>query len=549
MTSRALRKLHRNIWPIPCLVMGTFAVACEGADIPHLQRQAAATQLIVDDRPFLILGGELGNSSASDLAYMEPIWPKLVKMNLNTVLAPVYWDRIEPEEGTFDFTLVDGLIEGARAHHLKLVFLWFASWKNSMSCYAPFWVKIDQRRFPRAQDQQGKGLEILSPFSEENRNTDARAFTALMRHLRQVDGQEHTVVMVQVENEIGMIPEARDHSAAADEQFARPVPRELTDYLQERRDTLIPELKERWEAAGSKRSGGWEDVFGSGLETEEVFMAWHFARYVEHVARAGKAEYALPMFVNAALIRPNYKPGQYPSAGPLPHLMDVWRAGAPSIDFLCPDIYFPNFAEWCDKYHVSGNPLFIPEAGRGSEGAVNVFYAMGQHDAIGFCPFSIESTDDPEKEPLTRSYDLLTQLAPQILRSQGKGLMAGFLLDKENPTHEIHLGGYTLKVSHDYTWGWSGGQGAEHWPRAGGMILSTGPEEYTIAGNGIIVTFAANSPGDPIAGIGSIQEGRYEDGRWVGGRWMNGDQSHQGRHLRIPAGEFGIQRIRLYRYR
>jgi beta-galactosidase GanA len=549
MTSRELRRPHLNVQWIACLVVGAFAVASEGADIPHLQRQGTATQLVVDGRPFLILGGELGNSSASDLAYMEPIWPKLARMNLNTVLAPVYWDRIEPEEGTFDFALVDGLIEGARAHNLRLVLLWFASWKNSMSCYAPLWVKTDQRRFPRAQDKQGKGLEILSPFRDENRDADARAFVALMRHLREIDGQKHTVVMVQVENEIGMIPEARDYSDAANDLFAQPVPRELRDYLQEQRDTLNPEFKAWWEASGFKTSGTWEDIFGSGLETDEIFMAWHFARYVEHIAKAGKAQYALPMFVNAALIRPNYKPGQYPSAGPLPHLMDVWRAGAPSIDFLSPDIYFPNFAEWCDKYHRSGNPLFIPEAGRGSEGAVNVFYAMGQHDAMGFCPFSIESTDDPENEPLARSYDLLTQLAPLILASQGKGLTAGVLLDKENPTQEIHLGNYTLKVSHDYTWGWSGGQGAERWPRAGGMILSTGPDEYTVAGSGIIVTFAPNSPGDPIAGIGSIQEGRYVDGQWVGGRWMNGDQSHQGRHLRIPAGGFGIQRIRLYRYR
>jgi beta-galactosidase GanA len=544
-----ITRSQRTIQWIACLVMGAVAVASEGADIPCLRTQGTATQLVVDGKPFLILGGELGNSSASDLAYMEPIWPKLVKMNLNTVLAPVYWDRIEPEEAAFDFTLVDGLIEGARAHGLRLVLLWFGSWKNSMSCYAPLWVKTDQRRFPRAQNKQDKGLEILSPFREESRNADARAFTALMRHVRQVDGQEHTVIMVQVENEIGMIPDARDHSDAADARFAQPVPRELMDYLQQRRDALMPEFQERWEAAGARMSGGWQEVFGPGLETEEIFMAWHFARYVEHVAKAGKAEYALPMFVNAALIRPNYKPGQYPSGGPLPHLMDVWRAGAPSIDFLSPDIYFPNFAEWCDKYHRSGNPLFIPEAGRGSEGAVNVFYAMGQHDAMGFCPFSIESTEDPANEPLARSYDLLAQLTPLILESQGKGLMAGVLLDKDNPTREIDLGDYTLKVSHDYTWGWSGGQGAERWPQAGGMIISTGPDEYTIAGSGIIVTFAPNAPTDPIAGIGNIQEGRFVDGRWVGGRWMNGDQSHQGRHLRIGAGDFGIQRVRLYRYR
>jgi hypothetical protein len=255
------------------------------------------------------------------------------------------------------------------------------------------------------------------------------------------------------------------------------------------------------------------------------------------------------MYVNAALIRPNYKPGQYPSAGPLPHLLDVWRAGAPQIDFLSPDIYFPNFAEWCRKYHRSGNPLFIPEAKRGEESAANVFYAIGQHDAIGFCPFSIESISDPENDRLTKSYDVLSQLAPLILESQGKGLMAGVLLDKVNQTQQLQLGDYTLNVSHDYTWAWSSGaRESAQWPSVGGIIISAGPDEYVVAGSGFIITFAPNTPGYPIAGIASIQEGTYSNGRWLGGRWMNGDQSHQGRHLRIPPDSFGIQRIKLYRY-
>lgn len=277
-----MSRLHRSARSlvtacVAILAVSVWTCASKGAEAPHLRKQGTATQLVVGGRPFLILGGELGNSSASDLAYMEPIWAKLVRMNLNTVLAPVYWDRIELEEGRFDFTLVDALLAGARAHDLRLVLLWFGSWKNSMSCYAPLWVKADQERFPRARDQQGKGLEILSPFSEETRTADRRAFVALMRHLRDVDGQQHTVVMVQVENEIGMIPEARDYSDAANDLFAQPVPRDLTDYLQEHHDTLIPEFKKQWETGGFKTVGTWEDVFGPGLATDEVFMAWHFA--------------------------------------------------------------------------------------------------------------------------------------------------------------------------------------------------------------------------------------------------------------------------------
>jgi len=521
----------------------------ECARIPHLRQQGTAVQLIVDDDPFLILGGELGNSSTSNLNYMKSQWPKLVKLNLNTVLAPVYWDLIELQEGAFDFTLVDGLIREARSHNLRLVLLWFASFKNSMSCYAPIWIKTNQQRFPRAQDKEGRGMEILTVFSEDNCAADARAFAALMRHLRQVDGEKHTVIMVQVENEMGMILEARDYCNAANDLFNKPVPKELMEYLIQHKDTLIPEFRKMWAEAGFKTSGTWEDVFGKGLGTDEIFMAWHYARYTNRIVEAGKAEYPLPMFVNAALIRPNYQPGQYPSAGPLPHIMDIWRAGGPRIDFFSPDIYFQNFAEWCQKYHRSGNPLFIPEARRDTQAAANVFYAMGQHDALGFCPFSIESVSDSDNDLLGRAYDILSQLAPVILKHQGQGTMAGALLDKDHQTQHVKLGNYALKVSHDYTWSWSSGAGESgRWPRAGGLCISIAPGEYIIAGTGIIVTFAPNSPGDPIAGIASIQEGRYVEGRWVPGRWINGDQSHQGRHLRIPANSFGIQRVKLYRY-
>jgi beta-galactosidase GanA len=511
---------------------------------------------MVDGRPFLVLGGEVGNSVATTLESMKPVWPRLVKLNLNTVLVPAYWDLVEPREGEFDFALVDGLIKQARKHDLRLVFLWFGSWKNSMSCYTPGWVKTEQERFPRARREDGSGLEILSPFSVANVEADARAFAAFMRHLREVDGRRHTVVMVQVENEIGMIPDARDRSTIADELYQQQVPQALMDYLVVHKQKLIPEFREVWEAAGGKRAGTWEEVFGPGAGTEEIFMAWHFARYANRVAAAGKAEYPLPMFVNAALVRPNYQPGQYPSAGPLPHLMDVWRAGAPSIDYLAPDIYFPNFVEWCRKYHRAGNPLFIPETFRGSRSVAYLFYAIGQHDAIGVSPFAIDHITDPENQPLATSYDLLRQLTPIIQAHQGRGLMAGVAPDvsfdqsRVPPQQQVKLGNYTLNITFEQPAepvdvpGLDSGQSL-----SGGLIIAEGLDEYLVAGTGLIITFAPNSPGDPLAGIESVQEGRFVDGRWVITRWLGGDETHQGRHVRIPPGQWGIQRIKLYRYR
>ena len=523
---------------------GPAAAQQRGAAIPHLTRQGTATQLIVDGSPFLVLGGELGNSSASSLTYLRPFWPKLRALHLNTVLVPVYWELVEPSEGRFEFATVDTLLADARASNMRLVLLWFGSWKNSMSSYAPTWVKTNQARFPRTEATKGEGQEILSPFVTANVDADAKAFRALMRRLRAVDGTHHTVLMVQVENEIGMIPEARDHSALADSLFAQPVPQPLLAYLQQHRDALTPELHARWDSSGGKTSGTWEGVFGKGLHTDELFMTWHFARYAERVAAAGKAEYPLPMFVNAALIRPGYLPGRYVSAGPLPHLIDVWRAAAPSIDLLAPDIYFPNFVEWTGKYVRSGNPLFVPESRLSEQSAVHALYAIGAHDAIGFSPFVIESVDEPEKHPLARSYELLAQLSPAILGVQGRGMMTAaiprvaFDGTVDDAPQRVTVGGsFALTVTFEKT------------DVRGGLIIALAPDEFLIAGTGIVVTFAPVSPGDPIAGILSADEGRFVKGRWQTIRRLNGDQTHQGRHIRLEPNDFSIQRVKLYRHR
>jgi len=408
-------------------MVGVGAASQEGkAAIPRLEKRGAATQLVVDGSPFLVLAGELGNSSGEP-GYLKPFWPGLRTLNLNTVLAPVYWELLEPDEGRYDFSQVDGLVRDARANGMRLVLLWFASWKNSMSTYAPAWVKTNPARFPRAADSAGRSLDILSPLSSASRDADARAFAALMRHLREIDGTAHTIVMVQVENEIGMIPEARDRCAAAEASFSKDVPKPLLDSLARTGDGLAPELKALWTAAGRRTAGTWEQVFGRGRATDEVFMAWHFGAYVQGIAAAGKKEYPLPLFVNAALIRPGALPGQYPSAGPLPHLIDVWRAAAPAIDFLAPDIYFQNFAEWCRRYARPGNPLFVPEAQRGGDAAVNALYAVAQHDAIGFSPFAIESIAGQAASWLTDCYRLLAGLAPTVLAHQGTGRLVGLL--------------------------------------------------------------------------------------------------------------------------
>jgi len=540
------------------LLAVAVAAAAHAADdaSPHLRRQGTATQLMVDGKPFLMRGGELGNSTATNATYLQPFWSKLAGLNLNTVLAPVYWDLMEAEESHLDFSLVDSLIEEARGHEMRVVLLWFGSWKNSMSCYAPPWVKRDSRRFPRAKDQDGVPQEILSPFSKASRDADARAFAALLKHLREVDGRRHTVVMVQVENEIGMIPSARDHSLDADSAFASAVPTELLSELLGKQEGLAPELRALWRAAGGRRAGTWTEVFGDGPAGQEVFMAWHFARYTEAVAAAGKKEYPLPMFVNAALIRPGHQPGQYPSAGPLPHLIDVWRAGAPAIDFLAPDIYFTAFAEWARRYTRSGNPLFIPEAMRSREASVNGLYAFGALDAMGFSPFGIESISDAAAKDLTASFGLVAQLEPLILSLQGQGKMAGLLSEgpEQRQPQEVRLGDYVLRVAFEPGAPTALADGVVPRdkatgppPPSGGLVLATAPGELIFGGTAVTVTFLSSKPGRR-AGILSAEEGRFVEGKWENIRWLGGDQTHQGRHIRLEPGRFSVQRVRLYDY-
>jgi beta-galactosidase GanA len=530
------------------------------ADLPHLRQQGTATQLIVDGQPFLVRGGELSNSHGEP-EYLHASWPKLKALNLNAVVAPVYWDVIEPVEGQFDFATVDGLIADARANELRLVLLWFGSWKNSMSCYVPAWVKTDSARFPRARNSAGQAMEILTPFDATNRDTDARAFAALMKHLRATDGTQHTVVIVQVENEIGMIPEARDRHPAADAAFAAPVPAELLAYLAAHRDALAPELRDRWVANGAKTAGTWTQVFGDGPATAELFMAWSFGRYVEQVAAAGRAEYALPLYANAALIRPAYQPGQYPSAGPLPHLIDVWRAAAPTLDFISPDIYFPNFVEWADRYTRSGNPLFVPEALRSPDAAVNNLYAFGACSGFGFSPFGIESIAEPAAGMLRASNDLIRQLTSLITARQGLGTITALLppAAEQRKSHDVSFGGLVLSATYERLEapGLADGVINEAGDRsasrallpAGAIVLQLGPDEFLFGGVGVTITFAASTPEDPFIGILSCEEGRYVDGQWQHLRWLNGDQTHQGRHVRLEPGHFTLQRVKLYRYR
>ncbi len=515
----------------------------------HLLREGQHARLVVNGQDWLILGGELGNSNASSLDVLQAQWPRLQALGLNTVLAPIYWELIEPVEGQFDFTLLEALLDGARRHGLRVVLLWFGAWKNSMSCYAPCWVKQDPARFPVVRLANGERTQILSAFSSEVLEADKRAFVALMTELRKLDERDETVVMVQVENEIGMLGAAREHGDAANAAFSGPVPEMLLQSLASLEACMNVPLRAHWAQAGAKTPSTWADVFGESAATEELLTAWHYARYVNSVATAGKAVYPIPMFVNAALNLPEKKPGDYPSGGPLPHLYEVWKLGAPNIDLLCPDIYFPEYEYWVTKYVRTDNPLFVPEIQRSEACGAQAIYAIGELRSLGFSPFAIENANGNDAEAIQSSYDILSQISPLVLRCRSSGAVRAVLLDKPQQSRKLVFGDIVFHAAHDFTCPWTtGDRNSSQWPFVSCLVVQISDSEFVCAGTGTIFTFSDRADQTAKVGLAVVEEGHFHGTRWVVERRLNGDETHQGRHVRIPYGKWGIQRIEIYRY-
>lgn len=559
----------------------------------RLVRQGTATQLEVDGGKMLIIGGELSNSAATSVADIDSVMPRMAALGLNCVLVPAQWDLIEPHENEFDFTTIDRVISKARENKLKVVFLWFGAWKNSMSCYAPLWFKQDVKRFPRAETAEGKQLEIASAFSGNVLQADRKALTKLVERIKATD-TDNTVVMLQVENEIGMLESARDHSQAANREYAKAVPEQFRQYLINNKKSLHPHMLEKltgsktWTSTSSKQIDGklkkgasWAEVFGTDRYGDEIFMAYQYALYVQKLAVAVRNIKDMPLYVNAAMNSRGRKPGEYPSAGPLAHLVDAWKAAAPAVDMLSPDIYDTGFKQWAGQYKMPHNPLFIPETRCCVNSAARAFFTFGEHDAIGFCPFAIDQTGPAERQAISGAYALIAKLQPIILKNQGQGKMYGLLFDQEDKERVISDGDLRLTCSHFFTLPWDPrAKDGTPWNEGGGIIIKLGELDYLVAGTGLVVKFqtatekeqeeqkALGEDGFATAGAdgaAQAEQSRSFKGKRIGIGYVdqvdidpdgslrylrrdNGDQSHQGRHARISLGDYSILHVRLYEY-
>jgi hypothetical protein len=501
--------------------------------------------LLVDGSPYLVVGAEVHNSSSGSPAAIDASFRAVAELGANTVLVPVTWELLESDEGKFDFAQVDDILSAARAHDLRVIPLWFGAYKNGMSSYAPGWVKEDLARFPRAEVPGGL-IEHLSPFGDAALAADSRAFAELMACLAREDTQR-TVIMVQVENEVGLLGGSRDHSRLANAVFDAQVPPTVIATV-----AGHPEMPVHadWVAQGSKSVGTWADVFGDSDNADELFMACGYAAYVEQVAAAGRARLDVPLLVNAWLdgssvntgpadVAGGRRPGDYPSGGPVIRVAPIWREFAPSIDLLCPDFYFGDVRAVCERYAQASAGLFIPEMHRTADGVAQMFLAVGEFGAAGVSPFGADSLSPgtPDHGRLADA-NVMLRVAHQLLREQPGANRRGFLLGEAAPSTRIQLGDYVLSVeTHTQS-------GIESAYTGYGMVIEQAPAQFVVLGRGFIASFSAP---DGKVGIRSAQELQWNGDQVVPGRRLNGDETAAGTLGRFPAYDSAPEPLRIPR--
>jgi hypothetical protein len=513
---------------IPALLLLATTTVLFASELPRVEKSSTGSyRMLVDGHPYLILGAQTRNSSGWP-EQLDKAWPLYKQLHANTAEIPVYWEVIEPQPGHFDFSSVDKIIDGARKNDLRLVLLWFATWKNGEADYVPRWVKEDTVRFPHMRDRAGDQIRVLSPIAASTRTADATAFAALMHHLKEVDGDKHTVIMMQVENEPGSLESDRDYSPEANRLFAARAPAELTKSL-------------------NKKSGTWLEAFGPE-EANEAFAAYYISTYINTVAKAGKAEYPLPMYVNVWLReRKSFeRPGDaYPSGGGTSNVLNLWKANTPFIDAIAPDNYVLDYVGYRDTLHKYGrpdNPLFVPETIFGPMAARYSVYAIGEYHALSFAPFGLDSkipADYPIKQEeliagLAANFKLWAPAVEQISDLQQKNAIQVAVEEDQLTDIRQQWDKFDSVVTFGTPKpGYGGLFGTGTKNKTGrAMVAELAPDEFLICGFDSIVRFMPRRGGElRKAQFLSAEEGSFVDGKWQPERLLNGDEVFFGIHF------------------
>ena len=499
--------------------------------MPKFVEKDGRWAFMVDGAPYLMLNDQVNNSSAWP-AMLPKVWPAIDRLHANTVEMPVYWEQLEPVQGKFEFSVVDALLAGARQHKVHLVLLWFGTWKNGAMHYTPEWVKRDPAKYPRITSATGTPGDTMSPFGAATLEADKTAFVALMKHLKATDPR-HTVLMLQVENEINAYGSRRDYSPEATRLFEGQVPADFA-------------------AAMHVKPGTWTEAFG--LEAENTFQTWSIARYIEQIAKAGKAAYGLPLYLNHSLENPLATPreGRLEWSAMTDHVLDIWKATAPSLDTVSPDIYMAQYAQY-DKvvktYARKDNALFIPESGNTAAYARYPFLALG-YGAIGWSMFGLDFTgyanaplgaaviDNALVDAFALDYELLGSMDREIARLNFEGKLQAVCEDPAVRSQTLVFGPWTATVGYGQPQFGGMRPGAAPAtpnpdPTGRALVAQLGPDEFLVTGVSARVDFR---PTDTTAGKHRayirVEEGTYVDGKWKMARIWNGDQTDYGLNFR-----------------
>ncbi len=511
------------------------------AELPQLLQQDGRYALMVDGAPFVMLGAQVHNSSNYPQA-LKKVWPAIKDMNANTVEIPVAWEQIEPVEGKFDFSYVDTLLAQARQNKVRLVLLWFGTWKNTNPQYSPAWVKLDNARFPRMVNKDGKPSYCLSPFGEETLKADKKAFVALMSHLKKIDQAHHTVILIQVENEVGTYGLVRDFGVKAQAAFNQPVPQLVLDH----KKSLVP----------LAATGTWSEVYGE--YADQYFHTYAIATYIEEIAKAGRAVLDLPMYINNALRDPfDTAPWKdnFASGGPTYDVIDIYKAIAPHISFSAPDIYGPESAKFTatlDRFQRPDNPLVLPEMSNAAEYVRYTYLVLGR-GALGFAPFGIDYadysnfplgsklTDKTMVAPFGKIYAAFRPMARQWAKWAFEGRTYGVAESDARTAQTIALKNWKATVSFRE---WQFGEKAwfpnlkdlpanTEQPNGGVAFAQTGDNEFIIVGQHARVKIDGAAANAGKASLWArVEEGHFDpSGKWVMERVWNGDQVDYGLNL------------------
>lgn len=520
-----MRKLTA-FWSLLVFATGTktFGQATDEM-MPKIVEKNGRHALLVEGKPYFMLGGQAHNSSAWP-GMLPQLWSAVEKMHANTLEVPLYWEQIEAQPGKFDFSLVDTLLMQSRKHKVHLVLLWFGTWKNGSNHYMPEWMKRDAGKYPNITGVNGKPVDSPSPHSEATLEADKKAFAAVMRHVKKADGQQHTVIMVQVENEPGSWGSVRDYSASAQKLFDGPVPADL----------LKPEVLSALNVPAGPQ-GNWQKVFGNNAD--EYFHAWSVAHFIGQVAAAGKAEYALPVYVNAALRDPltNPKPTSYESGGPTDNVIPIWKAAAPAIDLLAPDIYLEGsekILKVIELYDRKDNTLFVPEAGLNANNA-KYLYEVIAGGGIGFSPFGIDdngrgATDAQTAErlaPFAQEYAMAAPMMRELAQWGFEGKIKAVVEHEDHADQTINLGAWKAIVS----FGASRGSmpQSDSLPNGKMMIVSLDENKFILIGTRCRITFRpAGDNANRAWQYLKVEEGHFEKGSFKLLRIRNGDETDFG---------------------